>query len=67
MEPDNQNPEADEAIAWWVLSLSVGLTIGTLISVIIGTMGAGIAVGVGVGVAVGSFLYRRSTTNSSDD
>jgi F0F1-type ATP synthase membrane subunit c/vacuolar-type H+-ATPase subunit K len=66
MEPNNQEPQA-AAVYLWVLSLSVGLAIGAGIGVVIGHIGAGIAVGVGVGVAVGLFLYRRSTTNSSDD
>ena len=67
MEPNNQETKADEAVYLWVLSLSVGLAIGAGIGVAIGHIGAGIALGVGVGVAVGLFLYRRSTTNSSDD
>lgn len=67
MEPNNQETKANEAVYLWVLSLSVGLAIGAGIGVVIGHIGAGIAVGVGVGVAVGLFLYRRSTTISSDD
>jgi hypothetical protein len=67
MEPNNQEPKADVAVYLWVLSLSVGLAIGAGLGVVIGSIGAGIAVGVGAGVTVGLFLYRRSTTNSSDD
>ena len=66
-EPTDQEPKADEAIYWWVLSLSVGLAVGAGIGVVIGSIGAGIAVGVGVGVAVGFVLYRRASTKSSDD
>jgi hypothetical protein len=61
-EPTDQEPKADEAVYWWVLSVSIGLAIGAGIGALVGSIAAGVAVGVGVGVAVGLVLARRAST-----
>jgi hypothetical protein len=66
-KPSEQESKASVAGYLWPLALGIGLAIGVGIGAAIGSIGAGVGIGVGVGVAVGLALYRRFSSNSSDD
>ena len=66
-KPNDRESKPNIAGYLWVLALSVGLATGVGIGVAIGHIGAGIAIGMGAGVVIGFFLYRRYSSNPSDD